>query len=768
MKKGEAEYYSVQLASYDYVDVRWPNTPRLPESALFCALSEHRMFLVDADEMFGFSPQTEALHPFNEFVDKVGFGITPRGPLLFNVVHFKQVHKRGPKGVRGTMKKGLKPEISHCLLGDHQPLQQALELAMDIFDPTEFTAFAPCELKDSRGESFFVMRSSAYKEDQVVREVVLNTAFDSPLRTENSRDAVALAKDVDKIWPRAVSHCEISSDHSFSAYEFTHVGHIHEPLNEELPYRREVNLYDFYSYRNHFEGDEIAATNFIDQFLTDDRVDWEARFLAYYVEKMIPKTLRKDWEDVRKEGGDRSRLDEPDSPLDAFLAVHNDQWGFIRFISKLRPIDEYPEIDTTGVPYPRFDRDADFVHPGSFHSFRTYTSENEDFGVPVVSADFEAVRAGFHSDRYAPDENTLQSLRAKLREAFLELTPEQIAVVFCLARSGNLSLAVNIAFVTNYVDQDHMWNIYFDISRLFIPLYPWGAKNVLPDTHYRDEFFLRRLGIISNARMMDRLHHEFSALEKGSERTSGILNDAVIEAMSHQAFGRANFDISEEIDFAAYMPEYPGGDDARSYAKLVERAAFIDLSLEKIQQKNYAICAHWLDRFSPRVSEVLATIRDGETASVEFKSTYRWSLHKNDQDPELAEGIWKTITGFLNTDGGRLFIGVADNSDLLGLDLRKEGFRNADKFQNHLIDVTQNRLSSALPYINVNKHQFGEKLVIEIACKKFPELSAVDLQATKNSESSGIHIRVSATNRKLEGRELVEWSQNRLREMSES
>lgn len=67
-------------------------------------------------------------------------------------------------------------------------------------------------------------------------------------------------------------------------------------------------------------------------------------------------------------------------------------------------------------------------------------------------------------------------------------------------------------------------------------------------------------------------------------------------------------------------------------------------------------------------------ILKGENERVEFKSTLRWNLRAEKKDKAITHASLKTIAAFLNTDGGILLIGVADEGTLLGL--------NNDKFEN--------------------------------------------------------------------------------------
>src|SRR5262249_42342741 len=61
-------------------------------------------------------------------------------------------------------------------------------------------------------------------------------------------------------------------------------------------------------------------------------------------------------------------------------------------------------------------------------------------------------------------------------------------------------------------------------------------------------------------------------------------------------------------------------------------------------------------------------IRRGETSRVEFKASLRFDFKEQKVNKELTKVVVKTIAGFMNSEGGTLLIGVADNGDVVGLE----------------------------------------------------------------------------------------------------
>ena len=92
-------------------------------------------------------------------------------------------------------------------------------------------------------------------------------------------------------------------------------------------------------------------------------------------------------------------------------------------------------------------------------------------------------------------------------------------------------------------------------------------------------------------------------------------------------------------------------------------------------------------------------IRKGESIQLEFKSTLRWNLHTDQKDPNMEYAVLKTIVAFLNSKGGTLIVGVADNGELVGISA--DHFPDEDKFKLHLTNLINKRIGKEFySYIN--------------------------------------------------------------------
>lgn len=97
-----------------------------------------------------------------------------------------------------------------------------------------------------------------------------------------------------------------------------------------------------------------------------------------------------------------------------------------------------------------------------------------------------------------------------------------------------------------------------------------------------------------------------------------------------------------------------------------------------------------------RLEEIKELIAAGENQQVEFKSTLRWDLHQIKSNKALEDVVAKTITGFMNTQGGHLFIGIDDDGKLRGLQedyatLKKPG---RDGFEQYIMELISNKLGT--------------------------------------------------------------------------
>ena len=100
-------------------------------------------------------------------------------------------------------------------------------------------------------------------------------------------------------------------------------------------------------------------------------------------------------------------------------------------------------------------------------------------------------------------------------------------------------------------------------------------------------------------------------------------------------------------------------------------------------------------------TELKELILIGENEKLEMKSTLRFDLRQNIVNKNLEYVIAKTVSAFLNSEGGTLIIGVDDDGNALGLEKDIETFskKDVDGFELHLRNIIKKHLGS-----NFEKH----------------------------------------------------------------
>ena len=92
----------------------------------------------------------------------------------------------------------------------------------------------------------------------------------------------------------------------------------------------------------------------------------------------------------------------------------------------------------------------------------------------------------------------------------------------------------------------------------------------------------------------------------------------------------------------------------------------------------------------------------------------------------------KTIAAFLNTNGGTLLIGVANDGRIVGIE--QDGFSTSDRFLQHLSNKILSALGEvAASYVESRIHSLDGFDVCEVVCK--PSKIAVFLRSKSEEEN---------------------------------
>ena len=147
----------------------------------------------------------------------------------------------------------------------------------------------------------------------------------------------------------------------------------------------------------------------------------------------------------------------------------------------------------------------------------------------------------------------------------------------------------------------------------------------------------------------------------------------------------------------------------------------------------------------------------GESARLEFKSSLRWDFKENKIDKKTIGCAWlTTIVAFLNTEGGTLLIGVADDGCILGIEADK--FPNEDKYLLHFSNLVNQHIGPEFSqFVNAELIPINSKKVLHVQCEK----SKKPVFLRKNKDEEDFYIRVGPSSRKLSIRETLEYLGNK-------
>ena len=186
------------------------------------------------------------------------------------------------------------------------------------------------------------------------------------------------------------------------------------------------------------------------------------------------------------------------------------------------------------------------------------------------------------------------------------------------------------------------------------------------------------------ARITDRLVLDWRRKAETREAARVLVRDvldALPEAYDAEIWQRKTDAVFNHI-FASYYDDGHSVYDEPDGAEAAAAAPVATVERVDIEEITHAVLEQI--RADPALAEAVAErlkgkdaffavpsrelISGDETFAVEFKSTARWNVREHAKDKRMEDAVVKTIAGFLNTDGGTLFIGVDDERRPIGLE----------------------------------------------------------------------------------------------------
>ncbi len=168
---------------------------------------------------------------------------------------------------------------------------------------------------------------------------------------------------------------------------------------------------------------------------------------------------------------------------------------------------------------------------------------------------------------------------------------------------------------------------------------------------------------------------------------------------------------------------------------------------------------------SPDDAEIVSLIKRGESAEREFKSSARWDMVQNKKNKDMEQVIVKTVAAFLNSDGGTLLIGVADDGTPLGLahDLQTLGSKNnLDGYELFLTDLLLNAYGKDVSaFLRITFGQVSGHDICQVRVKPAPKAIWVDGKDSTGQRVEQLYIRTGNSSRALTAREATEYAAHR-------
>lgn len=155
-------------------------------------------------------------------------------------------------------------------------------------------------------------------------------------------------------------------------------------------------------------------------------------------------------------------------------------------------------------------------------------------------------------------------------------------------------------------------------------------------------------------------------------------------------------------------------------------------------------------------------VEAGESDTVEFKSSARCNMHTGKRDDRMEHVVAKTVAAFMNSHGGTLLLGVADDGERLGLapDFGTLKTPDADRFELWLRDhlsTSFGRTAAAYPVVEFEPVPDGTDLMCRVSCPPAPQ--PVYLRPSKGSGTE-FWVRVGNSTRLLDVHEAIDYVSN--------
>lgn len=227
---------------------------------------------------------------------------------------------------------------------------------------------------------------------------------------------------------------------------------------------------------------------------------------------------------------------------------------------------------------------------------------------------------------------------------------------------------------------------------------------------------------------------------------------SILKENGYNQNNRHKYSLAQEITNRALLTKIENRTKldkyAENYLKKVSEAFSGSLKLQSIPEdeelwkvENYEsfleerrkILANQMNEFLNNITEVNESngkltyeelIQHSENEFVEFKSSLRWDIVESKVNKKMEEIILKSIAAFNNSEGGTLFVGVADDKEILGLEDDYTSLKgDKDKFEIHFRNLVNN---------NYGKEYAAKNLKVEFPIISDKEICVIEIKKGKD------------------------------------
>lgn len=171
-------------------------------------------------------------------------------------------------------------------------------------------------------------------------------------------------------------------------------------------------------------------------------------------------------------------------------------------------------------------------------------------------------------------------------------------------------------------------------------------------------------------------------------------------------------DVMQKFYFLSAYPVQDELQGAEDIGNLIDLGKFtVENFIEKGNETNIERLREIISTTDLSDTSYERLIQQGESHTLEFKSTLRYCLKKKSPQKYIGHAVMKTIAAYLNSEGGTLLIGVDDSGNVLGLEHDFSTFEEENKidaflkyfdklFAGNIGDRFQRHLDVSFPVLN--------------------------------------------------------------------